>query len=979
MLLAVAPSVSAQETAMEFSGRIGGVGTYFEIEDSEYLNIALESTEEIKIILESIPKMISINIDNADNDIDFADLILTGLEPNKTYYKYENSYRNMIVFIADENGIYNWTQEINQPQHIWIQETKSTVFLPNNCDVWDEESKTCFLNHNLGGSAEITADNFTLDCNGYGIIGSTNSGYGLYLNSRSGVNIIDCTINHFSSGIYLYNSNNNNFTYNIISDNSSGIYLAVSDNNRIADNNIINNRCGIYLVCSADNMIAGNNILDSSEYGIYFVNNSDPNNSDSNIITDNNISNSGVSGIRFQYSHDNIATDNTFFNNKYGVFVYAIGNKVYHNNFIKNYKHAHVNYVIDFDNGYPAGGNYWDDYSGADLHSGSSQDQPNYDGIGDIAYVLDKGQDNYPFMKENGWEGSINPSTISDFGQFESDKTTSIVEGETVTESAVVFKAMLNDPDSNQVKLQIELRKFNESFTGTDDGGILNSDFVDAGNEAMITKSYLGNYQYHWRARAVNSQGSVSEWQEFGEAGNVDFIMKAVPLYTPVKCSLIFWSREVKWADEDYAKGLDYGCGSTVADCGCAVTSMIMVGRFYNIDTGIDDSNTDPGNINNWLNKSKGYSGPNVYWSKAVEYLGYIDGETKKKMVRLSFDHFNVPFASPKINTYLNDGKPIVAKSDTYGHYFVVDSKTKVGNVNTYTVKDPYWYNTKTLNDTKNIAKKVQGYKNRFTKANLFSYLETPRKIAASMRIYLASPAELVVIDPEGRKLGRDPINSMTYDEIPDSGYTAEGDIISSDDPPDEIHETKIVYIPNPIDGLYGVQVIGTGAGDYTLTYLIYDNEGESKKIIQEGNIAQDDIKEFELDYSTQDVQQAETHQIVDIDIKPCSKLNIIRIKSWGLTRVAILSDQFFDAREIVIDSVLFAGANPLIIKRMPLRWKFRDVDKDGDLDLILYFRNKSLDLNYSDTEAVLTGKLNDGTLIKGSDLVRVLGRWRRK
>ncbi|MFQ6084384.1 MAG: PKD domain-containing protein, partial [Candidatus Aminicenantia bacterium] len=55
-------------------------------------------------------------------------------------------------------------------------------------------------------------------------------------------------------------------------------------------------------------------------------------------------------------------------------------------------------------NGYPSGGNYWSDYIGIDLYSGPNQDQPGSDGIGDAPYTFYGGQDNYPFMVENGWE-----------------------------------------------------------------------------------------------------------------------------------------------------------------------------------------------------------------------------------------------------------------------------------------------------------------------------------------------------------------------------------------------------------------------------------------------------------------------------------------------------------------------------------------------------------------------------------------------
>ncbi len=1016
---------------------------------------------------------------------------------------------------------------------IKIQSASATIHLPGDCNaygIWNEETKTCVLNQDLGESVEIKADNITLDCADRSIKGrSISSGYGLYLNHRTGVSITNCNVNNFSKGIYLYHSNGNKFIDNIVSgnfdgvylyysdfnaltnntvnsnrnfgivhyyssnntltkntmsgnrynfslsgwedadftnyidtsnlvdgkpiyyllnaedqvfgsstnagifycincnnitiknltlakndsgiffknthnskieniiasdnhyygiylanstdntiinsdtlNNSSGIYLAGSANNTIIDNNILDNSYGIYPVSSANNTIADNDIS-NNEYGIHLSNNN-TNNSDNNTIAGNDISNNSEFGICFRFSNDNIITGNIFSNNKRGVFVYSgHGNKIYHNNFIGNLL-CHASGKGIFDNGYPSGGNYWSGWSGIDEKSGLSQNQPNGDGIGDTAYIFNDGQDNYPFMEENGWEAMPSqPPTISNLNQFKSDEVTPIIEGAITNESVMVFKATLDDPNNNQVKLQVELREADKPLTGIDDGEILNSDLVASGSEATITRYGLINGEYHWQARVVNSQGAVSEWQEFGVAGNMDFEIKTVPLYTQVRSPYPFRTEEEEWANNDYAKGFDYGCGSTIAGCGCAITSMIMIGRFYDIDTGIDNSSTDPKNINNWLNNNHGYSGPNLYWSKAVEYLGYVDNG--KKMAKLSFDYYNEPSGSSLIDEYVDNAKPIVAYSNVYGHYFVIDGKLKINNVDTYTVKDPYWYNTKTLNDRKNIGEKVQGYNNYFTKANLFSYLKMPKKIAASMHIYLASPAELLVTDPEGRKLGKDPINNGAYNDIPDSSYTMEGAIISSDNPLDEIHEKKVIYIPNPINGPYDIQVIGTGEGGYTLTSLIYDDKGDSKETVQKNSTVKGDVQEFELDYSKQDVEETKTCRFVDIDIKPHSKSNIIKIRPWGVTRVAILSDQFFDAREVDINSVLFAGASPLMKRKIFSRWRFRDIDKDGDLDLILYFRTRSLNLSPTDTEAVLTGKLNDGTFIKGSDSVKIINR----
>lgn len=720
------------------------------------------------------------------------------------------------------------------------------------------------------------------------------------------------------------------------------------------------------------------------------------------------------------------------------------------------------------------------------------------------------------------------PPIISSFNQFKSDTATEIQEGKTTTESTVAFKAALSDPDNNKVKLRVELRQKDEPFTGIDDGGILNSDFVNSDSEVVITKDGLTDGRYHWRARAVDDKGSFSEWQEFGDIGNTDFIVKLVPLYTQIKSPYPSepetdkWSKErlgnggtggfaeyrlslvtpanysltINGKDDNAANGaratlsinlyklpsakdsfkvfrtmswpsgddaykdissdlgalskgdyllrltstvdyfdvkynttkdetydlnvyLDwikitnttapdspeikmeaedrnyrtnlkggseeieenktivkiygYSCGGTIGDCGCAITSLAMLGRYYDIDKGIDSSAVNPGNLNNWLSDNNGYvANGGTWWGKSIEYLGYI--ENGKKKVRLNLDYHNEPSVSAIVDDdYINKNKPAIGQSKKFGHFIVVDGKIKFDtgvNDYTHTIKDPYWYNTRTLRETKNIANHIQDYKNYYDTANLFSYLETPKIIASSMWIYLASPAEFLITDPLGRKLGKDPITGIVYNEIPEGSYTSEYSIASSDEPidPEQLHEIKAVYIPAPIDGKYMIQVIGTDNGSYTIDLLMYDQEGESRNLTLKGDTSLNNTQEYELDFSLENIQETEIYRIIEIDIKPGSFPNSINLKSKGVTTVAVLTDEFFDAKNIVIDSVLFAGAKPA-------KGKLEDVDNDGDLDLISHFSTQSLQLNLNDAEASLTGQLTNGNLIKGTDFVRIVNK----
>jgi hypothetical protein len=77
----------------------------------------------------------------------------------------------------------------------------------------------------------------------------------------------------------------------------------------------------------------------------------------------------------------------------------------------------------------------------------------------------------------------------------------------------------------------------------------------------------------------------------------------------------------------------------------------------------------------------------------------------------------------------------------------------------------------------------------------------------------------------------------------------------------------------------------------------------------------------------------------VGIDIKPGGDSNVIKLKSKGKVRVAILTTDVLDAYDVDPDNCVFANANPL-------HWKMKDVDKDGDDEILFYFEIRELDLS---------------------------------
>jgi|GEM_PF-5320581 len=121
------------------------------------------------------------------------------------------------------------------------------------------------------------------------------------------------------------------------------------------------------------------------------------------------------------------------------------------------------------------------------------------------------------------------PGQPIELSQFKSDATTPITVGGATSERTVVFSARVSDPDSDKVRLQVELRRTDE-YGGVFDenqGGLKLGNLVTSGSIATASAIELINGNYHWRARAVDETGNKGGWVEFGgnPTSETDFIL----------------------------------------------------------------------------------------------------------------------------------------------------------------------------------------------------------------------------------------------------------------------------------------------------------------------------------------------------------------------------------------------------------------------------------------------------------------------
>jgi hypothetical protein len=115
----------------------------------------------------------------------------------------------------------------------------------------------------------------------------------------------------------------------------------------------------------------------------------------------------------------------------------------------------------------------------------------------------------------------------------------------------------------------------------------------------------------------------------------------------------------------------------------------------------------------------------------------------------------------------------------------------------------------------------------------------------------------------------------------------------------------------------------------------------------------------------------------LEIDVKPGSDRNAINPRSRGVTRVAVLATDEFDPTE---EDVRYRFGSPEEVENgdgaNSIRNQVKDVDGDGNDDLVLFFRTAEAGFRGDETEAVLYWDRDEGREhgLSGRDAVTLVG-----
>lgn len=425
----------------------------------------------------------------------------------------------------------------------------------------------------------------------------------------------------------------------------------------------------------------------------------------------------------------------------------------------------------------------------------------------------------------------------------------------------------------------------------------------------------------------------------------------------------LFKQTDPAWGGLEYAGGPNdnLNCGSTVAQCGCATTSIAMILKYHDVDKDPYGNPTAPKTVNDYFKRDQVCDGD------GCRSLGYRLGNVWWPAVGLYSNEVSKIFGSPKIiltgivdsydatavqSEILNE-RPAILKMPGKQHWAVAKGITN----DTFAINDP-GYDRFFLNDP--------AYENN---ALAMRFFEKTSSDFSSFEVSSRAPTQILVTDSYGRKTGYDVSIGNVLQEIPNSVYYFEeayADVTGENSPPSDAEGIYTALILTPQGDNYNVEVIAPVNEKYVFT-VYASNRDAGLDFNLFGGSEDTGEHNYSFEYSPDPADEPFV-QNIEIQTNSLLKVGERGEEDIKLVKIAVLTNDSFNAPQVVDRTSLSLSVGENEGTLYHCRVNGIDVDSDGDLDLLCAFQFSQIIHGIS--EAFLSGKTIKGVQVSGSDEV---------
>ncbi len=290
-----------------------------------------------------------------------------------------------------------------------------------------------------------------------------------------------------------------------------------------------------------------------------------------------------------------------------------------------------------------------------------------------------------------------------------------------------------------------------------------------------------------------------------------------------------FAQNDPRWGKDEYAKAKDpeFGpdwCGSTIEQCGCAMTSVATTMALFGLLTMPDGKPLTPEAMNTWFNEeanktsrgwvSRGYVYGDVIWTAANQLSGEM-AKVRPGTPTIRFSRTGNG-SDDEVKEQLKQGRPIIL--EVPGHWIAA-----VGlDGDSILINDPYYRDRKTLDV----------YKGKVKSSVIFE----PSDDLSAVVFTAPSDVRVRITDKQGRVVGSlatgtaDDAAKGAVNQIPGASYSTrqawrDPSCIESAPPPDA--GTNQIILSGSADD-YKIEVLDASGKPTSITIHTYDKKGKS-------------------------------------------------------------------------------------------------------------------------------------------------------